>query len=103
MKPVPLVPIELVGDARSVYDAIAASDVCDPAEASLKLHLLSVRARLEAGLIRKLWWCDTRDMVADALTKGGVDRAVILLAMNKGKVLMTHEAIGCVKSSPSRT
>ena len=91
-------PIELVGDARSVLDAVAASDACDPAEASLKLHLLSVRARLEAGLIRKLWWCDTRDMVADALSKGGIDRTVILLAMDKGKVHIQHDGVSYVKA-----
>ena len=87
-------PIELVGDARSVYDAIAASDVCDPAEASLKLHLLIVRARVESGVIRKLWWADTRDMLADALTKGGIDRTILMRCMDKGILRIVHECVG---------
>ena len=86
-------PIELVGYARSVFDAIAASDVCDPAEASLKLHLLSVRSRLAQGLVRALWWSDTRDMLADALTKGGIDRTSLLRCMDKGLFKMAHECV----------
>ena len=91
-------PIELVGDARSIFDAIKAPDVCDPAESSLKLHLISVRSRLESGLIRTLWWCGTRDMLADALTKGGIDRALIIRAMDKGKLNVTHDALSCVRT-----
>ena len=91
-------PIQLVGDARSVFDALKASDVCDPAEASLKLHLISVRARLESGLVRTLWWCDTRDMLADALTKGGIDRKLLMKAMDKGLLFITHETLSCVRT-----
>ena len=91
-------PIEIVGDARSVFDAIAASDVCDPAEASLKLHLLSVQSRLETGLIRKLWWCDTRDMLADASTKGGIDRSVLLRCMDKGILKIVHVCVSTTKA-----
>ena len=40
-------PIEACIDARSVFDAIAASDITTPQEASLKLHLVSIRHRLE--------------------------------------------------------
>ena len=95
-------PIELVGDARSVFDALKASDVCDPAEASLKLHLISVRARLESGLVRKLWWCDTRDMLADALTKGGIGRALLRAAKHDGKHQLSHEVVRSGKQSASK-
>ena len=91
-------PIELVGDARSVFDSIKTPDVCDPAEASLKLHLISVRSRLESGLIRKLWWADTRDMLADALTKGGVDRAIIMRCMDQGKLKIAYDTLQCVRT-----
>lgn len=91
-------PIEIVGDARSVFDATKAPDVCDPAEALLKLHLISVRSRLGCGLIRELWWCDTRDMLADALTKGGIDRRLLMRAMDKGKLKAEHESLACVRT-----
>ena len=64
-------------DARAVYDAVAATDTCEPAESSLKLHLISVRDRMEQGIIRNLYWVDTRDMLADGLTKGGIDRQLL--------------------------
>ena len=71
-------------DARSVFDALAAQDVGDPAECSLKLHLLSIRDRLANGTIKILYWFDTRDMVADGLTKGGVDRKLIVGVTEQG-------------------
>ena len=80
-------PIDVVVDARSVSDAISASDVCTPQESSLRLHLIAIRDRLSRGLLRSLSWGDTRDMLADALTKGGVDRAVIRKAM-QGEMTM---------------
>lgn len=61
--------VDVVVDARAVFDALAASDVRDPQESFLKLHLISVRDRLACGIIRFLWWCDMRDMAADGLTK----------------------------------
>ena len=54
--------------------------------------------RLESGLVRKLWWSDTRDMLADALTKGGIDRKLSMRAMDKGKLRIEHEALSCVRT-----
>ena len=53
-------PLDLCIYARAVYDAIAASDACEPAGCSLKLHLIPVGDRMAHGLIRKLYWVDTR-------------------------------------------
>jgi len=83
-------PIDLFVDARSVSDAISASDVCTPQEASLRLHLITVRDRLVRGLIRSLSWTDTRDMVADPLTKGGVDRTLLTRVMS-GTLHVAHQ------------
>ena len=83
-------PIEACIDARSVFDAIAASDITTPQEASLKLHLVSIRNRLEKGTLKRLWCVDTRDMVADALTKGGIDRKLITMVMNDSKLILQH-------------
>ena len=59
--------------AEAEYDVIAAPDVCEFAECSLKLHLIPVRDRMTHGLIRKFHWIDTRDILAHGLTKGGID------------------------------
>ncbi len=39
-------PVGLAVDARVFYDALTASEICDLAESSLKLHLIAVRNRL---------------------------------------------------------
>ena len=87
-------PIEMCIDAKAVFDAVNASDVTTPQEASLKLHLISIRDRIEKGLIRALYWTDTRDMIADCLTKGGVDRSKIKAIMS-GKVTLDHDYVRC--------
>ena len=76
--------MELGIDAASVFAAVAAQDVKDPAECSLKVHVLSIREALNHRKLKALWWLDTRDMLADALTKGGIDRAALVLVMEKG-------------------
>ena len=92
-------PLELCVDARAVYDALDASDACEPAECSLKLHLISVRDRMSHGLIRRLHWVDTRDMLADGLTKGGIDRALLHSVSNDCKYEAKHESHSCTKVS----
>ena len=73
-------PVDAGVDAKSVFDAIDATDVADLQECSLKLHVLSIRDKLMYGVLRDLWWVDTRDMLADGLTKGGIDRAALVAA-----------------------
>ena len=48
------------------------------------LHLLKFREWLDLGIVRALWWCDTEDMIADAMTKGSVDRDAVLKLCNEG-------------------
>ena len=69
---------------------MAATDVCTPQEASSKLHLIAIRDRLTRGMIRSLSWTDTRDMVADPLTKGGVDRTLLTQVMD-GQLTIKNE------------
>ena len=77
-------PVEPVVDARSVFDALASSPVKPPEEKSMLLRLLKFREWLDLGVVRALWWCDTDDMVADAMTKGSVDREAVLKLCNDG-------------------
>lgn len=70
-------PIDICADARAVHDAMESSDCCERAESSLKLHLISVGGRLAQAILRSLYWTDTRDMLADGLTMGGADRALL--------------------------
>ena len=61
-------------DALSVYAAVTATFIKVPAEKSLLSHVQYVRERLDRRVLQYLFWLDTRDMIADGLTKGTVDR-----------------------------
>lgn len=84
-------PLDLCVDPRAEYDAVAATDACAPAS-SLKLHLISVRDRMIHVAIGALYWVDTRDMPADGLTKGGIDRTLLHGASNDCRYKAIHEA-----------
>ena len=85
-------PIDVFVDAKSVSDAISANELCTPQESSLKVHLIAIRDRLQRGLLRSISWTDTRDMLADALTKGGINRDMIQSAM-QGRLRMCHDTV----------
>ena len=76
------VPLELHAccDAQSVFSGITAENVKLPAERHTLYHAQWVRELLDASTLRALWWLDTRDCVADGLTKGCIDRAALVRA-----------------------
>ena len=80
-------PIDLycVIDALSVGKAAVAPVLKTPAECSLVVHLRWLRQLISLKSL-SLIWCDTRDMLADGLTKGSVERSSLERAM-KGSVL----------------
>ena len=84
-------------EAKSVFDAVRASDVGDPAESSLKLHVVALRDKLERGILRRFWWAGTRDMLADGLTKGGVNRDALVSASEQGICRVSHETAVCTR------
>ena len=84
-------PVDFCADARAAYDAISAPDPCELAGSSPKLHLISVRDGMAYGLVRKLFWVDTRDMLADGLTKAWVDRLLLRSCSNDCKYAFKHE------------
>ena len=63
-------PFELRVDARAVYDAISAPNVCEPVGCSLQLYLISVRDKMSHDLVPRFHRVGARDMLADGLTKG---------------------------------
>ena len=83
-------PADAAVDARSVFDCLAVSDMGELTEGSLKLHVLSARERLEKQILRRLYWSDTRDMLADGLTKGSVPRDQLVAVGNRGEYRTAH-------------
>ena len=84
------VPMSLYIDALSVYAAVTATFVKIPAENGALCHLLYLRELLECNVLHALIWTDTRDMLADGLTKGAVDREALHQIMS-GDVIVTKE------------
>ena len=61
-----------------------------PAESSLLSHVQFLRELLDNDVVEAMAWTGTRDMVADGLTKGTVDRTALQQAM-AGDVYVRHE------------
>ena len=76
------VPMVLYIDALSVYAAVTAVFIKTPADQSVLCHLHYLRELLDHNVLRALVWSDTRDMIADGLTKGAVDRTALHEAMS---------------------
>ena len=85
-------PVEGVIDAKSVFDSIASQGQVRASEGHLIVHLRAVQQWIARGQLRALWWADTRDMVADGITKGKVDRLKILELVEKGRWILEHAA-----------
>ena len=81
--------LALVVDAKSVSTAVVAATVKVPAEPSLLLHVCWLRALLSKQRLWRLYWADTRAMVADALTKGSCSRDLITAVMG-GSLIVSH-------------
>ena len=70
-----------VVDAYSVFSGITCEHIKTPQEAHTLYHAQWCRELLELGVLHQLWWCDTRDMLADGMNKGTVPRAALIKAM----------------------
>jgi hypothetical protein len=77
-------------DAKSVFDIAANARQAKPTEEHLTVHVLKLREFLHRRILERLWWCDTRDMIADGLTKGAVERTAILALMEEGRWTLVH-------------
>ena len=67
-----------VTDCKSLFDALRVDETAVPSENSLIMILLQIKESLRTGSLSALAWCDTRDMLADALNKGAVARKAIV-------------------------
>ena len=75
------VPMCLYIDAYSVYAAITATFIKMPADNGQLVHLHFIRELLDNGVLKALAWIDTRDMIADGMTKGAVEREALQTTM----------------------
>ena len=83
-------------DCKSLFDTLSAADLHTPTEASLVLIVAVLRELIEQGIINKVSWIQTTDMLADGLTKGLVSRKALLHTCMNGiwaieKEFKTHQ------------
>ena len=94
--------IEALTDSYSIFSYLAAAHLKLPAEKGTYYHLAYLREKLVSRLIGSYTWVDTRDMVADGLTKGRADRTA-LIAMMHGKFILDHPSHEYLEPSPTTT
>ena len=82
-------PFVLIIDAMSVYSAAIATNIKIPFDKSLLSHVQFLRECLDRGILKAIIWQDTRDMLADGLTKGAVERT-LLHAIMDGRTITQH-------------
>ena len=70
-------PMVLIVDTMSVFAAVTATFTKILAEKSLLCHVQFIKELLDRLVLHMLAWFDTRDMCADGLTKGAVERTAI--------------------------
>ena len=87
-------PLEAVVDAYSVYSTCVKLESKNPAEETLITLIMIIREGLRTGRISKLWWTDTRDMLADGLNKGAVSRDALRITAKVGKWILSHKCEG---------
>ena len=94
------VQIELAIDAMSVYSATTAVNIKIPSEKSLLGHLQYLREKLDKRIFQALLWVDTRDMYADGMIKGSVDRSAITACM-RGSTNFQYDYRRWIPSAPA--
>ncbi len=71
------IPIALYLDAKSVFTAITATFIKEPADQSLLCNVQYIRELLDNRVLQYLFWLDARDMGSDGLTKGAASRDLL--------------------------
>ena len=92
--------IEGFVDAMSLIKVLAAASIKVPQEKSFLLNLLWLADHTRTGVLKTLSWSDTRDMLAEGLTKGSIDRALLHKACDGYRALV-HEMETISKNTAS--
>ena len=82
--------LDVAIDADAVFRALAGKEVKTPTDAIMLIHALKFKEWLKTGQVKSLMWIDTRDMLADALNKGSIDRGALRTAAEEGIWKIEH-------------
>ena len=78
-----ILPIKCVTDSKSIHDAAYYSN--NPTEKRLKIELCSIQESLEIGEIKCIKCVNSKNQLADCLTKEGASRNKLYDALNDDK------------------
>ena len=84
------IDMELIIDARSVVEAVTPEHI-RISDKITAIHLLKLAEHLETKQLKCLTWIDTRDMLADGLNKGAVEREPLRILCATGIWNIKHE------------
>ena len=88
------IPLEAVVDAYAVYSTAQKQDSKNPEEQTLVTLVMVIREMLRSHRLNKIWWVDTRDMLADGLNKGSIPREPLLALASTGTWDLQYECEG---------
>ena len=86
-----VLPLDLMIDAKWVYDSVSTPDPKATTDRLMLIHVLKLRELLALRIISRLLWLDTRDMLADGLNKGIVSRDALRRMCTSGRWDISHE------------
>ena len=78
-------PVDLVTDAKALYDLLTKGEDPKPSDEGVLLWALWLRERLSRGSVRRTIWTCTFDMVSDGLTKILPDQKALRDLQEKGE------------------
>eukprot|EP00971_Amphidinium_carterae_P047682 939225-Amphidinium_carterae.1 len=82
------VPCDVITDSWSLFQALKPGNNKVPDEKSLVLILAAVREHFQALRARRVGWCRTQEMLADALSKASISREALLRAAATGHFVL---------------
>ena len=84
-------PLSVCIDGMSLLIAVQNVVAKIPTEASTLHHVQWLQQLLRRRVLHALYWVDTRDMIADGMTKGSVPRQALRTLQEKGAWRLLHE------------
>ena len=95
------VPMALYVDAQSVFVSITSTVIKVPADNGVLSHIQYIREFLDTKVLQWIFWVDTRDMCADGLTKGSIQRDALHDLMS-GKLTLERGTKGWSSTAHKR-
>ena len=84
-------PLQVCTDGMSLLTALENIVAKIPTEASTLHHVQWLQELTRTRVLDAVFWVDTRDMIADGMTKGSVPRSILRSAQEKGQWQLEHD------------